>query len=62
MKPQPDVHCKMMSHPNAFGGKLRVNNFLAFFFAIKPLIQAFDVALHCLAELQEIEKENQGEC
>lgn len=23
-------------------------------------MQAFDVALHCLAELQEIERENQG--
>lgn len=38
--------------------------FLPFYFlpiwAIKPLISAFDVALHCLAELQEIEKENQG--
>lgn len=28
--------------------------------AIKPLTQAFDVALHCLAELQEIEREDQG--
>lgn len=27
--------------------------------AIKPVMQAFDVALHCLAELQEIENEDQ---
>lgn len=37
--------------------------FLFFFllmWAIKPLMRAFDVALHCLAELQEIEREDQG--